>query len=98
MNQENQGHAREEGERWGGGLPMVVLPSPEKLAEERKTLVELEHQGFAARTRGYWKFVGPGYMQSALTLGSGSVASALSVARCSAIACCGLRRLRCCLA
>ena len=77
MNQENEGHAREEGERWGGGLPMVVLPSPEKLAEERKTLVELEHQGFAARTRGYWKFVGPGYMQSALTLGSGSVASAL---------------------
>ena len=77
MNQENQGHAREEDERWGGGLPMVATPSPEKLAEERKTLVELEHQGFAARTRGYWNFVGPGYMQSALTLGSGSVASAL---------------------
>ena len=77
MNQENQGHAVEEDERRGGGLMMVAPPSPEKLAEERKTLAELDQQGFAARTRGYWKFVGPGYMQSALTLGSGSVASAL---------------------
>lgn len=60
-----------------GGLPMVASPSPEKLAEERKVLTDLEQQSFTARTRGYWKFVGPGYMQSALTLASGSVASAL---------------------
>lgn len=77
MNQENREQSGQQVERWDRGLPMVALPSPEKLAEERKVLTELEQKGFVARTRGYWKFVGPGYMQSALTLGSGSVASAL---------------------
>ncbi|MFP6596172.1 MAG: hypothetical protein VCC01_01835, partial [Candidatus Hydrogenedentota bacterium] len=27
------------------------------------------------RTLGYWKMTGPGYMQSAMTLGGGSIAS-----------------------
>ena len=62
---------------WSGSLPMVSPPSPEQLAQERLALVELESKGWGARARGYMKLLGPGYMQSALTLGSGSVAASL---------------------
>ena len=62
---------------WSGSLPMVSSPSAEKLAQERLALVGLESKGLGARALGYMKFLGPGYMQSALTLGSGSVAASL---------------------
>ena len=42
---------------------------------EKETLVELAGQPLGTRIRGYLKLSGPGYMQSAMTLGGGSIAS-----------------------
>lgn len=54
------------------GLPMVAKWDPEALAREKAMLAELDKQGLGARLAGYSKKMGPGWMQSALTLGSGS--------------------------
>jgi len=54
------------------GLPMVAAWEPEALARERAELAALETKGLGARLWGYAKRTGPGWMQSALTLGSGS--------------------------
>lgn len=54
------------------GLPMVAKWDPEALAREKAMLAELEKSGLCARLVAYSKKMGPGWMQSALTLGSGS--------------------------
>jgi len=61
----------------GNDLPMVSPPDPEALTRERAWLIEMEsapawRRGFAFLKRG-----GPGYLQSALTLGGGTAASSL---------------------
>jgi manganese transport protein len=59
------------------GLPMVSPPDPEALAAERAWLVELES---GPRPKRYFAFLrrgGPGYLQSALTLGGGSASASL---------------------
>ena len=56
---------------------MATPPDPQRLAAEKDLLRELEHAPVAKRWRGYMKFIGPGYMQSAMTLGSGTAASSL---------------------
>jgi manganese transport protein len=43
--------------------------------DEREYLRDLAGQPLGTRVRGYLKLTGPGYMQSAMTLGGGSVAS-----------------------
>ncbi len=59
------------------GLPMVAKWEPEKLAKDNALLVALEQQPTMKRWAGYAKRLGPGFMQSAMTLGSGSAASSL---------------------
>jgi Mn2+/Fe2+ NRAMP family transporter len=59
------------------GLRMATPPDPGQLAAEKDLLRELEHAPTLKRWRGYLKFIGPGYMQSAMTLGSGTAASSL---------------------
>ena len=49
----------------------------EKLEEEKKTLQELNRQPFFKRIFGFSKFTGPGFIQSAVTLGAGSAGSCL---------------------
>ena len=59
------------------GLRMAAPPDPAQLAAERAQLVELAGRPLGQRLRGYWRFVGPGFLQSAMTLGSGTAASCL---------------------
>ena len=59
------------------GLRMAAPPDPERLADEKRVLAELDGAPLKERWGGYLKFIGPGYLQSAMTLGSGTAASSL---------------------
>ncbi len=59
------------------GLPMVAKWEPAKLAKDRALLVALDKEPTVKRWAGYAKRLGPGFMQSAMTLGSGSAGSSL---------------------
>ncbi len=59
------------------GLPMVARWEPEALAAEKEALAKLATKGFGTRCRGYLSRIGPGWLQSALTLGGGSAAASL---------------------
>lgn len=50
---------------------------PAKLEEERQKLTEVNRKPFFKRIAGYTRFSGPGFIQSAVTLGAGSAAAAL---------------------
>ena len=56
---------------------MASPPDPVALGRERELLARLSEQPLATRARGYLRMLGPGYMQSAMTLGGGTVSSAL---------------------
>ena len=58
-------------------LPMVQPPDPEVLAAEKKWLVSLEDASPLTRWSFFLKRGGPGYLQSALTLGGGTAAATL---------------------
>jgi manganese transport protein len=60
------------------GLPMVEARDPEALAQEKQLLKTInERPHFWQRWQGYWGLSGPGWVQSALTLGAGSASSAI---------------------
>jgi len=59
------------------GLPMVRPPDPAVLAEERRWLRSVEERGALARAFAFLGRGGPGYLQSALTLGGGSASASL---------------------
>ncbi len=59
------------------GLPMVSKWDPEALAKEKAQLAELQAKPFYKRIGGYVSLGGPGWLQSALTLGGGSAGSSL---------------------
>ncbi len=60
------------------GLPMVKSRDPEALEEEGRLLKEIDlRPHFWQRWKGYWGLSGPGWVQSALTLGAGSAGSAI---------------------
>lgn len=59
------------------GLPMFTASAPEILAKERADLAELEGKPFLRRWQGYLAKTGPGWLQSALILGSGSAMASL---------------------
>lgn len=60
------------------GLPMVEARDPEALEREKSRLREINGRPrFWNRWRGYWGLSGPGWVQSALTLGAGSAGSAI---------------------
>ena len=50
---------------------------PAKLEEERQKLAELNQSPLCKRVTGYTKLSGPGFIQSAVTLGAGSAGAAL---------------------
>jgi Mn2+/Fe2+ NRAMP family transporter len=56
---------------------MVHPPDPEKLAAEKEFLSEVEGRPIGSRLRAYLGLIGPGYMQSAMTLGGGTAAASL---------------------
>ena len=56
---------------------MTRPPDPERLARERERLVDLAGRPLLTRVRGYAGLLGPGFLQSAMTLGGGTVSSAL---------------------
>ena len=53
-----------------------IIGNP-KLEAQRKELVEASKKGTFAKLKTFCKFSGPGWLQSATTLGGGSLASAL---------------------
>jgi manganese transport protein len=60
------------------GLPMVQARDPGALENERTFLREVNARpGILRRWRGYWSLAGPGWVQSALTLGAGSAGSSI---------------------
>lgn len=59
------------------GLPIFTASAPEILAKERADLAKLEGKPFLLRWRGYLARTGPGWLQSALILGSGSAMASL---------------------
>ena len=60
------------------GLPMVEEKDPAALEQELISLREINvRPRFWQRWRGYWGLSGPGWVQSALTLGAGSAGSAI---------------------
>lgn len=58
-------------------VPMVNPPDPEELAAEKQWLNELEGAPRSRRWKAYLSRGGPGYLQSALTLGGGTAAATL---------------------
>jgi manganese transport protein len=59
------------------GLPMFTASAPEILAKERADLKDLAGKPLLPRWRGYLARTGPGWLQSALILGSGSAMASL---------------------
>jgi len=56
---------------------MFTASAPEVLAKEKAALAELKGKSFLQRWRGYFSKTGPGWLQSALVLGSGSAMASL---------------------
>ncbi len=67
----------EQMDRLREGLRMVHPPDPEKLAAEKAFLADLEGKPVGTRLRAFLGLIGPGYMQSAMTLGGGTAAASL---------------------
>jgi manganese transport protein len=59
------------------GMPMFAPGDPEMLAKEQAELKALQHKGTGAKIRWYFSKSGPGWMQSAMTLGGGSAMASL---------------------
>ena len=59
------------------GMPMYAPGDPEILAKEQKELRELKTKSRGARIKWYFSKSGPGWMQSAMTLGGGSAMASL---------------------
>jgi len=59
------------------GLPMFDASDPEVLEQERAQLLQLQQRSAPRRWCGYFTLTGPGWLQSALTLGSGSAIASI---------------------
>ena len=59
------------------GLRMAAPPDPALLAAEREHLQRLDRAPLGRRWLGWLRLIGPGYLQSAMTLGSGTAAASL---------------------
>lgn len=59
------------------GLQLAQPPDPAELARERDALRALASEPPLRRLGGYLRLIGPGYLQSAMTLGGGTVSAAL---------------------
>lgn len=70
-------HTDSDLETYRQGLRMAQPPDPVKLAAEKEWLAELSRKSATKRLSGYLRLVGPGYLQSAMTLGGGTAAASL---------------------
>ena len=61
----------------GAELPHIATTDPQVLAKERETLKALSTQSAMTRFKGYLSLSGPGWLQSAFTLGGGSAVASL---------------------
>ncbi len=68
---------QDEGTELARGLPMFAGSDAEALTKEKQKLAELATKGVLQRWRGYFVMTGPGWLQSALTLGGGSAMASL---------------------
>jgi Mn2+/Fe2+ NRAMP family transporter len=59
------------------GLPIFAASDPAALAREKGKLAQLANKNFLRRWCGYSVLTGPGWLQSALTLGGGSAMASL---------------------
>ncbi len=59
------------------GLRTFIASAPQAIAKEKAELSALEQKSFFKRWRGYFRMTGPGWMQSAMTLGGGSAMASL---------------------
>ncbi|MEZ4810670.1 MAG: divalent metal cation transporter [Allomuricauda sp.] len=59
------------------GMPMFAPSDPEALAKEQAELKNLRSKKMGARLKWYFSKSGPGWMQSAMTLGGGSAMASL---------------------
>jgi Mn2+/Fe2+ NRAMP family transporter len=59
------------------GIPMVHPPDPARLAADRAWLDTVSSRPWAARQFAYLRRGGPGYLQSALTLGGGTASACI---------------------
>ncbi|UCH35532.1 MAG: divalent metal cation transporter [Armatimonadota bacterium] len=59
------------------GLPMVRALDPEAAERDKAELERMARLPTLSRWAGYWRRIGPGWLQSALTLGGGSAGSSL---------------------
>jgi len=75
----NMPDAHAEGVDLDEGLPMVSAEDPEALAQEEAELAALATKPFVSRWWGYGRKTGPGWLQSAMTLGGGSAAASLTI-------------------
>ena len=73
-NQQNQSSG---GADLAHGLPMFTAADPQALAEEKSELAALEGKPLLSRWRWYFSKTGPGWLQSAMTLGGGSAMASL---------------------
>jgi manganese transport protein len=58
-------------------LPLFAASDSQAVAQEKAKIAELSSKGFLSRWRGYSILTGPGWLQSALTLGGGSAMASL---------------------
>ncbi len=74
---ENQENQSSEGTETVQGLPMFTAADPEILAQEKAQLAEIQGKSFGKRMKFYFSRGGPGWLQSAMTLGGGSAMASL---------------------
>ena len=58
-------------------IPMYKAGDPEQIRKEKEELISLESKGGWAKVKWYFSKSGPGWMQSAMTLGGGSAMASL---------------------
>ena len=63
-----------------------------KIESDRQRLIEAQQKGGLTKLKAYLQLSGPGWLQSALTLGGGSLAVAFIWASLLASLCCGSNR------
>ena len=73
----NEQHTGSDRSDLSKGLPMFAASDPQALRQEQARLTELQGKGILKRWRGYFFLTGPGWLQSALTLGGGSAMASL---------------------
>ncbi len=61
------------------GLPIVSPRDADELAAEKAALADLQGKPALTRWAGYARMTGPGWLQSAMTLGGGSAAGSLTI-------------------